>query len=85
MGEPSDAAESPSRERTLRIRLPVAYHMRLHRLKLYAGLNMAQVVREALDVHLEREEARLASRVDAPRDLRDGVSKEQDAADASVL
>lgn len=53
---------------TLRIRLPVEYHLRLHRLKLVTGQQMAEVVRHALDAYLVAEEARLfiPPRVDGP-------------------
>ena len=50
-----DGEKSP----TLRIRLPVEYHLRLHRLKLVTGQQMAEAIRHALDAYLVAEEARL--------------------------
>jgi hypothetical protein len=41
------------RGKQLRIKLPLSYHLKLHKLKLLTGKNMAEAIQEALDVYFE--------------------------------
>ncbi|MGQ0535591.1 MAG: hypothetical protein ACT4PT_05925 [Methanobacteriota archaeon] len=52
--EPEEEPDAAHEARELKVRLPLSYHLRLHRIKVVNRKRMADVVREALDLYFER-------------------------------
>lgn len=51
---PSDEGE-PTRLKTLKVQIPVAYHVRLHSLKVLTGRSISDTVTEAVGRYLHGE------------------------------
>jgi len=52
-GEEAPEDDDLDRGKQLRIKLPLSYHLKLHKLKLLTGKNMAEAIQEALDGYFE--------------------------------